>query len=97
MFILNDIPMLIFACIVFEGLQCTQPFRKTSGGTWVSYHFLGNNRQHMPVCAKPIFFFGMEVADIAKPYMSQGAYKGAAASVALVAGVFLVSILQAGS
>ena len=33
----------------------TEPFRKESNGSWMSFMFTDNNRQHMPACAKVIF------------------------------------------
>ena len=58
--------------------------------------FLGNNRQHQPVCAKTISSWVRKVLSVAKAHMSPGSLWGVAASAALAAGIFLVSILQAG-
>ena len=58
--------------------------------------FLGNNRQHWPVCAKTISSKVRQVLCVAKAHMSLGSLWGVAASTALGAGVSLVSILQAG-
>ena len=58
--------------------------------------FLGNNRQHWPVCAKTISSWVRKVLGVAKAHMSLGSLWGVAASAALAAGVSLVSILQAG-
>ena len=58
--------------------------------------FLGNNRQHWPVCAKTISSWVREVFCVAKANMSLGYLRGVGASVALAAGVSLVTILQAG-
>ena len=46
--------------------------------------FLGNNRQHIPLCAKIVFFFLCirKVLGIAKVYMSPGSFQGAAVSIA---------------
>ena len=56
--------------------------------------FLGNNRQHRPVCAKTISSWVRKVLCVAKAHMSPDSLLGA--SAALAAGVSLVSILQAG-
>ena len=74
-------------------LRCTEPFRKKSDGSHVTSLFLGNSRQHRPVCAKTISSWVGKVLCIAKAHMSPGSLWGAAA---LAAGVSLVSILQAG-
>ena len=58
--------------------------------------FLGNNRQHWPVCAKTISSWVRKVLGVAKAHMSLGSLQGVAASAALAAGVSLVTILQAG-
>ena len=58
--------------------------------------FLGNNRQHRPVCAKTISSWVRKVLGVAKAHMSLGSLQGVAASAALAAGVSLVTILQAG-
>ena len=58
--------------------------------------FLGYNRQHIPVCAKMIMSGLRKFLGIAKANMSVGIIKGAAVSAAFVAGVSLVSLLQAG-
>ena len=58
--------------------------------------FLGNNRQHMPVCAKTISSCIQKVLFIAKMHTSLGAVHGPMAFSALVAGVSLSAILQAG-
>ena len=52
-----DSHSIVSLCNVFylkAYLHCTEPFRKKSGGSWVSSLFLGNNRKHMPVCTKMI-------------------------------------------
>ena len=56
-------------------------------------HFLGNNRQQRPVCAKTISSWVRKVLCVAKAHMYPGSVWGAAS---LVDGVSLVSILQAG-
>ena len=66
------------------------------GGPCVTSLFLGNNRQHQPVCAKTISSWVRKVLCVAKAHMSLGSLWGVAASAALAAGVFLVIILQAG-
>ena len=68
-------------------LRCTEPFLKKSDGLCVTSLFLGNNRQHRPVCAKMISFWVRKVLCVAKAHMSQGSLWGTAASAALVAGV----------
>ena len=57
----------------------------------------GNNRQHQPVCAKTISSWVWKVLSVANAHMSLGSLWGVAASAALEAGVFLVTILQAGN
>ena len=56
--------------------------------------FIGNNRQHLPICAKVISSWVRNVLSIGKAHASSGSFQGA---VALVAGVYLVSIFQAGN
>ena len=81
-------------CILFEGLFVhSEPFMKKLDEYHVSFPFLSNNRQHMPVSAKMISAWIGKVFSFAKAHMSLGTLTGAAA---LVDGVFLVSILQAG-
>ena len=58
--------------------------------------FLGNNRQHRPVCAKTISSWVRKVLCVAKAHMSPGSHWGVTASAALATGVSLVSILQVG-
>ena len=58
--------------------------------------FLGNNRQHQPVCAKTISSWVSKVLCVVKAHMSLGSL-GGAASEALAAGVSLVTILQEGA
>ena len=58
---------------------------------------MGNSRQHRSVCAKTISSWVRKVPCVAKAHMSPGSLGGAAASAALVAGVSLVSMLQAGN
>ena len=77
-------------------LRHTEPFRMKPDGSHVTTLFWGNNRQHRPVCAKTISSWERKVLCVAKAHMSPGSLWGAAASTALVAGVSLVSILQAG-
>ena len=85
--------MLIFA-LFFEGLlRHTEPFRKKLDGLHVTSLFLGNNRQHRPVCAKTISSWVRKVLCVAKACMSLGSCWGAAA---LAVEVSLVSILQVG-
>ena len=73
-------------------LRHTESFRKKPDGSRVtSLFFLGNNRQHRPVCAKTISSWVRKVFGVAKAHMSLGSLWGVAA-----AGVSLVTILQAG-
>ena len=65
-------------------------------GSHVTPLFLGNNRQHQPVCAKTISSWVRKVLCIAKAQMSPGSLWGVATSAALAAGGSLVTILQAG-
>ena len=76
-------------------LRCTELFRMKPDGSHVTSIFLGNNRQHWPVCAKTISSWVRKVLCVAKAYVS-GLLRGFAASAALAAGVSLVTILQAG-
>ena len=55
--------------------------------------FLGNNRQHWPICAKTISSWVWKVLSVAKAHMSLGSLWEVAASAALAAGVSLVTIL----
>ena len=68
-------------------LRHTESFRKKSDGSQVTSLFLGNNRQHWPVCAKTISSWVWKVLSVAKANMSPGSLGGGAASAALVAGV----------
>ena len=77
-------------------MRCTESFRTMPDGSRVTSLFLGNNRQHWHVCAKIISSWVRKVLCVAKAHMSPGSLWGVAASAALAAGVFLVSILQAG-
>ena len=78
-------------------LRHTESFRKKPDGSRVtSSFFLGNNRQHQPVCAKTISSWVRKVLGVAKAHLSLGSLQGVAASAALAAGVSLVTILQAG-
>ena len=52
--------------------------------------------QHWPVCAKTISSWVRKVLCVAKAHMTLGSLRGIAASAALAAGVFPVTILQAG-
>ena len=77
-------------------LRRTESFRKKSDGSRVTSLFLGNNRQHWPVCAKTISSWVQKVLSVPKAHMSPGSLQGVAASAALAAGVSLVTILQTG-
>ena len=67
-FVLNHILMLIFVLLVWfkAYLICTGSFRKKPDGLLVSSVITGNNKQHMPVCAKMISSWVREVLNIAK-------------------------------
>ena len=90
--------MLIFVLFFYlkDYLRHTDPFKMMPDGLHVTSLFLGNNRQHRPVCAKTISSWERKVLCVAKAHISPGSLWGATASAALVAGVSLVSILQAG-
>ena len=75
----------------------TEPFGKKLGGSCVSFLFLGNNRKHMLVCAKRISSSVRKIVSIDKVHMSLDTLPGAVASAALITGVSLVFILQAGN
>ena len=77
-------------------LRCTESFRKKPDGSRVTSLFLGNNRRHWPVCAKTISSWVRKALSVAEAHMSPGSLGGVAASAALVSGVSLVTILQAG-
>ena len=47
-------------------LRCTESFRKKSDGSRGTSLFLGNNRQHQPVCAKTISSWVRKVLGVAK-------------------------------
>ena len=86
-------------CLVFflkAYLRHTEPFRMKPDGSHVTSLFLGNNRKHRPACAKTISSWVRKVLFVAKGHISPGSIWGDAASAALVAGVSLVSIMQAG-
>ena len=73
-------------------LHWAEIFRKKSDGSQVLSLVLGNNRHQMPVCTKMISFLVKKVFCVVKAHISLASLQGAAAS----AGVFLVSVLQAG-
>ena len=50
----------------------------------------------MSMCAKMMSYWVRKVLSIAKAHMSVGTFLGAVASAALEAGIFMMSILQAG-
>ena len=60
----------------------------------MSSPFLGNNRQHILVYAKVISSWVRMVLIIADAHISPGTHQGAVACTALVASVYLVSILR---
>ena len=89
--------MLIFSLFYLEAyLRCTESFRMKPDGSSVTSLFVGNNRQHQPVCAKTMSSWVRKVPCVAKAHMSLGSLQEVAASAALAAGVSLVTILQAG-
>ena len=53
-------------------LRCTESFRKKSDGSQMTSLFLGNNRQHWPVCAETISSWVWKVLSVAKAHMSLG-------------------------
>ena len=77
-------------------LRCTESFRTKPDGSCVTSLFLGNKRQHQPVCAKTISSWVRNVLCVAKACMSLGSLWGVAVSAALAASVSLVTILQVG-
>ena len=77
-------------------LRHTESFRTKPDGSHVTSLFLGINRQHQPVCTKTISSWVRKVLCVAEAHMSPGSLQGVAASAALVVGVSLVTILQAG-
>ena len=94
----GNLPPQIHLCPIFYSkayLQCTEPFRNNPDGSHVKSLFMGNNRQHRPVCAKTISSWVRKVLCVAKAHMSLGSFQGAAAFASLVA-VSLMSILQVG-
>ena len=58
--------------------------------------FVGNNRQHILVCAKIISSWEKNIGSTAKAHVTLGTLHSGVVSAALLAGVSLVSILQAG-
>ena len=77
-------------------LRHTESFRTKPDGSHVTSLFLGNSRQHRPVCTKTISSWVRKILCVAKAHMSSGYLQQGAASAALAAGVSLVTILQAG-
>ena len=53
-------------------LRCTESFGRKPDGSCVTSLFLGNNRQHWPVCAKTISSWVWKVLGVAKAHMSLG-------------------------
>ena len=96
-FILNLTPMLIFTqYILFEDLYAILILLgRSQMDLMCPLCFLGNNRQHMPICAKIISSWVRKFLNIAKANVSPGTPCRAAISAALVAGGSLVSILHA--
>ena len=77
-------------------IRHTESFGTKPDGSRVTSLFMGNNRQHQPVCAKTISSWVRKVLCVAKAHMSLGSLLGVPASAALAAGVSLVTILQVG-
>ena len=98
-FVLSLTPMLNLCpvCYLKAYLRCTESFMMKPDGSHVTSLFLGNNRQHWPVCAKTISSWVRKVLGVAKAHMSLGSLQGVAASATLAAGVSLVTILLAGN
>ena len=74
-------------------------FRKKLDRSHIYSLFFGNNGQHIPVCAKTISSWVLGVLHIAKAHISPSTLHGAEVSAAVgavVADVFLVSILWTG-
>ena len=87
---------MLISALIFDMkayLHHMEPFRKRAEGFCVFSLFWGDNRQHMSIHAKMIFSWVRKVLGIARGQMSPSTLQGAAVSAALVAGVFLVSIL----
>ena len=57
-------------------LRCTESFGMKLNGSHVTSFFLGNNRQHRPVCAKAISSWVRKVLCVAKAHMSLGSLWG---------------------
>ena len=51
-------------------LRCTESFRMKPDGSHMTSLFLGNNRQHWPVCAKTISSWVRKVLCVAKAHVS---------------------------
>ena len=70
--------MLIFALFFYlkAYLRRTESFRKKPDGSRVTSLFLGNNRQHRPVCVKTISSWVRKVLGVAKAHMSPGSLWG---------------------
>ena len=75
-FVLSLILMLIFAQFfdLKAYLRCTESFRMKPDGSHVTSLFLGNNRQHRPVCAKTISSWVRKILCVAKAHMSLGSF-----------------------
>ena len=89
--------MLIFALFFYlkAYLRHTESFRKKSDGSGVTSLFWVTIGSISLSVLKP-FLLGYRKFCVAKAHMSLGSLWGVAASTALVAGVSLVTILQAG-
>ena len=57
-------------------LRCAEPFRMKPDGSCVTSLFLGNNRQHRPVCTKTISSWARKVLCVTNTHMSPGSLQG---------------------
>ena len=94
--IYNESHFNVYLCPVsyLKAYLCyTEPLWKKLDGSCVSSLFLGNNRQHTPVCAKMISTWVRKVLYIVKAHMCLCAVH---CDAALAASLSLVSMLHAG-
>ena len=97
-FALNSIWMLIFALSFTWRLNYTvlSLLGRSRIDLRCALCFWGNNRQHMPVCAKTISSWVTKIWGVAKAHMSPGSLHDTVVSAAYAVGVSLMSILQPG-
>ena len=57
-------------------LRCIESLRIKPDGSHLTSLFLGNNRQHQPICAKTISSWVRKILCVAKAYMSMGSLWG---------------------